>query len=262
MWLARLHTAATEWHTLGRRYPSSYAQRDRQIVRRLQRLGYRPTVIADIGASTGIWSHRIAHDVPGAAYHLFEPLAETVPAYRRALTGRLQSHPRFTLHCLALGNQTGTIVVRVPLRSPVSATTLPWVYGPAQVYEVPISVVRVDDLVQAGTLPAPHLMKLDVQGGEFAILEGARQTLPLIDVLLIECWLWRGYGPETPLWLEVARWLDDVGFSLFDLGDPYRDPETDTLTTIDCAFVNRHTMAPYLGFRMASPHHSPPFGTL
>src|SRR5581483_8661208 len=47
-------------------------------------------------------------------------------------------------------------------------------------------------------LPVPELLKIDTQGLELRILQGAEQTLPGVEVILVETWLRRGYGPETP----------------------------------------------------------------
>jgi hypothetical protein len=89
-------------------------------------------------------------------------------------------------------------------------------------------------------LPVPQVVKIDTQGCELEILRGAEQTLPQIDLLLLECWLARSYGSATPLWLEVADWLNARDFHLWDVGHGWRAPDG-TLISQDCFFLNRRS---------------------
>jgi FkbM family methyltransferase len=59
--------------------------------------------------------------------------------------------------------------------------------GPA-LYQQPVMTFRLDDLVEWFGLPRPNHIKLDVDGGELAVLEGASRTLssPTLHSMLIE----------------------------------------------------------------------------
>jgi hypothetical protein len=56
------------------------------------------------------------------------------------------------------------------------------------VYRQPVMIYRLDDLVEHLGLPLPNHIKLDVDGGELAVLEGAARTLasPSLRSMLIE----------------------------------------------------------------------------
>jgi FkbM family methyltransferase len=55
-------------------------------------------------------------------------------------------------------------------------------------YEQPVLMCRLDDVVEWFGLPLPNHIKLDVDGGELAVLEGASRTLtsPALRSMLIE----------------------------------------------------------------------------
>lgn len=42
---------------------------------------------------------------------------------------------------------------------------------------IPVRTVALDDLVGSGELPQPEFLKIDIEGGEFSALQGAKQTL-------------------------------------------------------------------------------------
>jgi hypothetical protein len=53
--------------------------------------------------------------------------------------------------------------------------------GPTS-YAQPVLTFRLDDLVEQFGLPRPHHVKLDVDGGELAVLAGAARTLAALDL--------------------------------------------------------------------------------
>jgi hypothetical protein len=83
------------------------------------------------------------------------------------------------------------------------------------------------------------LIKLDTQGSELEILQGAEQLLPSATAILCECWLFPGYGKATPLWLEVANFLRDHNFDIFDFGWVHRRPADQRPATVDILFLRR-----------------------
>jgi FkbM family methyltransferase len=228
----------------------TFAQRDREILGLLKRLEFRPRTIFDIGASNGWWSALIAQVFSDAHYHLFEPLIDHIPEYRAAITTQLRKFPNFTLHKVALGGHSGETTMSV-FPNPLASTTLP-IKGLPDVRQIPVPTRALDQLAREMKVPAPDIMKIDVQGAELDILMGARQMLPEVSVILAECWLWRGYDHHTPTLMELAHWVSGFGFCLWDFGDPYRDPDG-VLTTIDCFFLNRNLMASHVGYRLSAP---------
>ena len=100
--------------------------------------------------------------------------------------------------------------------------------------EVPVR--RLDDYRREQGFPLPDLMKLDCQGAETAILEGAEECLQHAKVLMIECWLSREYGPDTPLVTELIAYLGKHGFVCVDFGHRFFD-EAHRLHSVDCYFL-------------------------
>ena len=43
--------------------------------------------------------------------------------------------------------------------------------------EIDVTVVSIDSLVAAGTIPPPDVLKIDTEGAELQAIEGARETI-------------------------------------------------------------------------------------
>jgi FkbM family methyltransferase len=54
-----------------------------------------------------------------------------------------------------------------------------------------VPMCRLDDLIENYNLQGELLLKLDVQGAELEVLEGAARLLPLSDVLILEVAMFR-----------------------------------------------------------------------
>jgi FkbM family methyltransferase len=213
-----------------------FAQLDQETFRRSQALGFSPQVIFDIGASDGSWSKDIVEVFPNAEFHLFEPLVDHAPAYKAIMAENLKQYPNFNLHKLALGDKEDVVTINI-FPNLVASTVIDMDGSGLDVTPVQVPMTTIDALMAAGSVKQPQVIKVDTQGYELSILRGAVKTLPKVSVLLLECWLYRGYGSQTPLLTEIADWLRSINFRLWDIGDTYRG-EDDSLATVDCVFIN------------------------
>jgi FkbM family methyltransferase len=222
----------------------NHSDLDCQRLSLLQKLGLELQCFYDVGASDGCWSNRMSGAFPKAEFYLFEPLVDHVPAYREGMERCTTRHPRFHLHKVAVGSCCRRVSMTVYPEA-VGSTALKMRRRPGNCRPVEVDMVSLDHAARAWDLPAPQVIKADTQGSELAMLRGAARMLPQVEVLLLECWLVRSYGPETPLLLEVAEWLGRRGFYLWDFGDPWRDAEG-VLGAQDCVFLNARSKASQL----------------
>lgn len=213
---------------------------DKRIFQNLKRLNYYPKVIYDVGASNGSWSAEIAKIFPESRYHLFEPLVDHSEEYSRPMHSHLASNGNFQLHKVALGEKTESRGMRMFTDSIFGSSTLRS-FEYEQSKEIPVEFWSLDDLIEKFSLPVPALLKMDTQGSELQILKGMAGNIRNVDILLIETWLVRGYGQETPLMNEMIEWLGGFGFRVFDFAGEYRDKGL--LCTIDTVFINTNRLS-------------------
>ena len=212
-----------------------FAELDQAVFKTLQNLDYHPKVIFDVGASNGYWSRLIKEIVPEAEYHLFEPLVDYIPDYTKLMQGNLEACPKFTLHKVGLGEHN--CEMEMSLFSEGFGSTLISMPENQELQRISVPVLTMDDAIKQFNLPQPQVIKADIQGFELAMLRGAQATLPEVEFLFLETWLYRGYGQECALLFEVINWLAQFDFYLWDYGDCYRE-ESGKLQTIDWVFIN------------------------
>jgi FkbM family methyltransferase len=162
---------------------------------------------------------------PLAECYVFEPLGEVNHMYKEGLD-ELRSRPgvRVTVHPIAIDLTVSTARFGVspdPMGSSLLATTAnEWFPTIVQVDTAPLDKFR-----EQHRLPSPQLIKIDTQGSELRILESGEHTLEHAEVLIIEAWLERGYGPATPLLHELVDWLARRNFFVIDFASEFRNEQ-------------------------------------
>ncbi len=127
-------------------------------------------VLYDIGANVGFISLETAAAMP-IEIHAFEPQPDLAAAI--AVSARLNRFDRLHVYATAVGDREGTIPLCLPghsLHASIRSAT------PGE-RTIDVPLLTIDSLVASGQLPAPAMIKIDVEGAEFQVLRGARQTL-------------------------------------------------------------------------------------
>lgn len=132
-------------------------------------------VCYDIGGYRGYVSGAMA--LAGASRVLvFEPL----PANQNALRKLRQLNQRLPIEIMpmALGNGDGRVSLQImPDSSMAKLASSSFQRHASFQDEIEVDLHRIDSLVEAGSIPAPDLMKIDVEGAELDVLRGAARTM-------------------------------------------------------------------------------------
>jgi len=135
-------------------------------------------VVWDIGGSMGMFTVEMLRASPGIrAVHVFEPH----PVPMRVAKDLLGTISNVTLHSFALGDQTGNATLFSEHEGTGSSSLNPAKTGGAGIL---VQVETADSLVKHSGLPAPDIVKIDVEGFEPNVLRGMKeiiaQTTPVI----------------------------------------------------------------------------------
>jgi FkbM family methyltransferase len=143
-----------------------YEHEKQALVRRLVAPGMR---VLDIGANAGFYTLALSRRV-GAAGHVwaFEPYAPNAANLLRHLS--LNRIGNVTLIQAAVADQAGLADFRIGANNAMGTLV-----DNAGNYRVP--VLALDALIDGGTIPLPDVVKMDVEGAESRVLEGAARLL-------------------------------------------------------------------------------------
>ena len=134
------------------------------------------TVMYDIGANIGFFSllgARLAGPEPGHVY-AFEPAPANAEAIE--VNAARNEFPNITVIAKAVGEAPRR--VRLQLVDDAAWSKLESVGTHPLTEEVlEVDQVAIDDLVSAGEIRPPALVKIDVEGAELGVLEGMRSTI-------------------------------------------------------------------------------------
>lgn len=198
--------------------------------------------VLDIGANDGLFAQHIRHDVGFAGLIVsFEPLAQAYEGLKaRAAADALWRPVR-----LALGNEEAEMPINVSANS-YSSSLLDMLPAHAQaapesayVTSEMIQVKRLDDVLAEVREDASRLyMKVDTQGFEKHVLEGAQRAMASIHLLQLELSLVPLYQGES-LFGEMLAYVQSLGYALVGLEPGFTDPKTGHLLQIDGVFARR-----------------------
>lgn len=208
---------------------------------RLKANGHVFGVFFDVGANIGRWAFAVQDVYPEARFEMFEPLAGRLPALDEI--SLMEKIPHGTMHSVALSDETGSTEIKVLGKNGVGSSLL--VLDADRTREdVPIiqcPAMRMDDMVREMGLPQPDFIKIDTQGGEIKVLEGAKECLKHSRFVLTEAYTRRVYGPNAPLFHEVVNWLYEHDYVLFEIfvGAAEGRDEDGALRYFDALYINK-----------------------
>lgn len=207
--------------------PTAWAHLRRGVVPSVEHIGLirrlAPSFVIDAGANKGQFSLAVRSVSPSTEIIAFEPLVDAGAVLQTGFHG----DPKFSVRTVALGASHDRVGLYVTA-SDDSSSLLP--VGPQQVKLFPssrvighqeVTVESLDSQMENVELPSDTLLKIDVQGGEFALLRGASETLKRISHVYVELSFVALYDGQS-LASEVIGLLATEGFQLCDVANVSR----------------------------------------
>jgi len=202
----------------------------------------RINLVFDIGANEGQFASQLrSHGYQGKIVS-FEPLTSA----SRKLHSLANQDEAWVVHnqC-AIGAHDGDIEINIAGNS-VSSSILSMLqsHSDAAIDSVYVSsekipIFRLDSIANSYLEPDSNLfIKIDTQGYEWQVLDGARETLKQAQGVLCELSLVPLYDGQR-LWRDIIDRLESEGFMLWALQKGFTDPRTGQSLQMDGIFLRR-----------------------
>jgi FkbM family methyltransferase len=199
----------------------------RSALKRCRRRGLQVGTIVDVGASDGRWS-LVAREYFPKAFCL---LIEAQKDHEKSLEKLKERESRFDYVIAAAGNRQGTIFFDAgDLFGGLASAT------PVGNHCVTVPMVTVDEEVSRRNLSPPYLLKMDTHGFELPILDGAKNTLALASLVVIETYNFK-LTADSLKFYEMCTFMESKGFSCIDLVQPMHRPGDKAFWQMDLLFI-------------------------
>jgi FkbM family methyltransferase len=159
---------------------------------------------------------------------MVEPLEER----RASLQSLKEMHPNVDYILAGAADQPGRLTLGVTQGLFDSS----FAYGGSE--ERVVDVATIDGLLHSGRIEQPQFMKLDVQGFEIRVLEGASEAMRNCDAVMIEQPFFR-FCESMTLVHESIAWMAARGFLPYEIVDILRRPLDGAMGQCDILFVRQ-----------------------
>jgi FkbM family methyltransferase len=200
---------------------------------------HKVNVVFDVGANIGQFAKELREHGYMGKIISFEPL----PKAHIALQKQALGDAGWIVHSrVAVGAFAGDVSINVA-RNSVSSSILPMLETHASAapesqytHSEQVLLITLDSVLEEYTSLSDNLfIKIDTQGYEWAVLDGATKTLNQSKGVLLELSLVPLYDGQK-LWLDCIKRLKDIGLSLYSFQTGFTDLKTGQTLQVDGLF--------------------------
>ena len=206
------------------------------VLDNMKRLGLEPGTVVDVGVGYG--TPELWEAFPRARLLLVEPIPDR---FGGAASRAADARDGAELVVAAAGSSAGSAAITIHRAPEMSSVLGDWTgdRGGGEQREVP--VVRVDDAVRERSLPGPYVLKVDVEGAELDVVEGAAGVLGETEAVLLEVRLFE-LVPGAAQLHDVIPFMKERGFVAYDLFGGAVRLSDGALAVTNLAFVREDGM--------------------
>jgi FkbM family methyltransferase len=188
-------------------------------------LGFIPRTVIDVGVAYG--TPALYTRFPNAKHLLIEPIEEFKEKLQMICR---QYNAEYVL--AAAGARSGQIEIGVS--SDLVGSSLLQSGGEKR----QVLVVTLDGICQEKGLKGPYLVKIDVQGAELDVLDGATTVLKETDVVILEVSFFH-FADGYPEFYDVIDYMKKHEFVAYEIFGGHNRPLDGARAQVDIAFVKQ-----------------------
>lgn len=200
----------------------------------LKSIDYVPKHIVDVGANHGTWTREALKMFPDCKFTLLEPQAWM----KESIKDILEINPKVSFNAVGAGKQSGVFKFTIVDRD----DSCSFIYSETEAKEkefkqIEIPVITLNELIEAQNLPIPDIIKIDAEGLDIEVLEGAGNFFGKTEVFMVEAGIVCKTIPNN--FLQVMNYMDENGYRLFEITDLNRPFPNQVLWLAELVFIKK-----------------------
>lgn len=200
----------------------------------VKRFGFSPRHIVDVGANHGTWTRETLQYFPDAHYTLLEPQSWL----QSSVQDLLDANPKVQFHAVGAGDSEGSFKFTLVDRDDSCSFQYTEEEARAKGFkQVDIPVVTLNNLIGKSNLPIPDIIKIDAEGLDIEVLNGASDFFGKTEIFMVEAGVVNKMYRNS--FLEITRFMDQKGYRLFEITDMNRPFQPRVLWLIELVFVKK-----------------------
>jgi len=199
----------------------------------LKQTNFYPKFVVDIGANTGTWTKELLEHFPETSVLMIEPQINLKEKFEYLLSEKV------TFLNVGVGNKNDVLKFTLHERD----DSCSFVYSEEEAMklgykQIEIPVKTLNSIIKDNNLLVPDIIKIDAEGLDIEVVEGASDFYNKTEVFLIEASVTNTTYKNTIT--EVVKLMDNIGYVMYDITDLNRPfPKTPILWLIEIAFVKK-----------------------
>ena len=201
----------------------------------LKKFNFHPKHIIDVGANRGTWTREALHHFPDAYYTMLEPQGWL----KKSFEDILKANPKVQFHAVGAGEKEGSFKFTLVNRDDSSSFRYTDEEAKAAGFEqIEIPVVTLNGLLANSDLPVPDIIKIDAEGLDIEVLQGASNYFGKTEIFMVEAAVvCKEFSND---FLKVINFMDQKGYRLFEITDLNRPLEPKVLWLVELVFVKKN----------------------
>lgn len=199
----------------------------------LHDINFKPRFIIDVGANRGHWTRDLLTVFPESKVTMIEPQEYLKPYFEDLL-----QNPNINYLPIGLGSAGGTFQFTINQHDDSST----FLFSEKEAHErgfkqMEVPVKTLNELLKNKEIDLPDIVKIDAEGLDLSVLEGATDLFGQTEIFLVEAAINNPIFPNT--FFKVMQFMESHSYRLFDITDYNRPFHPKMLWLAELAFVKK-----------------------
>lgn len=198
----------------------------------LKSFQFEPKHIVDVGANHGTWTREALRFFPNSFYTLVEPQYWM----EDSISDILKSNKNVKFYPFGAGETEGSFQFTLLERDDSCSFKYTEEEATAKGYkQLTLPVITINNLLAKSELPVPDIIKIDAEGLDIQVLNGASNYFGKTEIFMVEAAVVNKSFDNS--FLKIINYMDDKGYRLFEITDLNRPYQPKVLWLVELVFV-------------------------
>jgi FkbM family methyltransferase len=198
----------------------------------LKAFDFEPKHIVDVGANHGTWTREALRFFPNAQYTLVEPQYWM----EESISDILKTNKNVKFYPFGAGEKEGSFHFTLLDRDDSCSFKYTEEEAAAKGYkQLTLPVITINNLLGTNKLPVPDIIKIDAEGLDIQVLNGASDYFGKTEIFMVEAGVVNKSFDNSLL--KLMNYMDEKGYRLFEITDLNRPYQPKVLWLVELVFV-------------------------